>query len=363
MMRIKGGAPRRRGATAVMGEGSQEGSEFELRAYERLADLFARLLAEEQLDSLLEGVADAVEELIPCTGLVLFEFDEAAERLVPIVARGRIAGFVRDLRPAIGEGLAGRSVETREPLLANAAATDERAAHVPGTPEGDIEAIIAAPLMAHGRATGCLSIYREGEGNVFTENEFRFASRFAHAAAIALENARARARLAQLAQTDDLTGTLNRRGFFEAVDRELARAARDDRPTALLLVDVDQLKSVNDRYGHASGDLLLRRVADALKGRTRRGDVIGRLGGDEFAVVLSGAGQESAERLALEIETMVHSATIDTPEGVVEPAVSVGVAATLSVGTDAAQLLSIADADMYRRKQQKREEQPAEVTS
>ena len=237
MMIFEGGVPEHAGATAVMGEGPQErdGSEFELRAYERLADLFARLLAEEQLDSLLESLADAVQELIPCSGLVLFEFDETAQRLVPIVARGRIAGFVRDLRPAVGEGLAGRSVETREPLLANAAATDERAAHVPGTPEGDIEAIIAAPLIAHGRATGCLSIYREGEGNVFSQNEFRFAGRFAHAGAIALENARARARLAQLAQTDDLTGTLNRRGFFEAVDRELARAGRDDRPTALLL--------------------------------------------------------------------------------------------------------------------------------
>src|SRR5204862_7408291 len=103
-----------------------------------------------------------------------------------------------------------------------------------------------------------------------------------------------RARLAQLAQTDDLTGAMNRRGFFEAAERELARATRDGADTSLLVVDVDDLKTVNDRHGHSIGDALLIQVAQTLTRRTRRGDMVGRLGGGEVAVVIPGAGVGAA---------------------------------------------------------------------
>jgi diguanylate cyclase (GGDEF)-like protein len=332
-----------------------------LRAYEHLTELFARLLAEETLESLLHALADAVQELIPCSGLVLFGLNESGETLVPLVACGSLEGRVKDLRLRVGEGLAGRAVERREPLLANDTVGDARVAHSAGSPEDDVEAIAAVPLVARGKAIGCLSIYRQGDGQFFTEDEFRFVARFADAAALALDNARARARLVQVAQTDELTGMLNRRGFFEAAERELARASREGDDTALLIVDVDDLKSINDRFGHSLGDDLLILVAETLASRTRRGDITGRLGGDEFAVVLPGTGINAADDLAREFENLLRQAAIRTPAGTVRAAASVGVAAA-SVGVAAAdgrrpavvRLLANADADMYRKKKRRK---------
>jgi diguanylate cyclase (GGDEF)-like protein len=282
-------------------------NDVELRAYERVADIFARLLAEQTPEGLLGAFADAIETLVPCAGLVVFERNEAEDELAPILTRGS---------------------SDHDPLR--------------------------VPLVAHGRVTGALSIHRDGDATPFTDDELEFVARFADAAALALDNARVRARLAQLAQTDELTGALNRRGFFEAAERELSRATRDETETALLVVDVDDLKGVNDRHGHSLGDALLAQVAQTLAGRTRRGDIIGRLGGDEFAVVLPGAGMDAAEHLAHELESLLRDAVIETLSGPVVATASVGVAATGGRRTGVVRLLARADVDMYRRKKKRK---------
>ena len=282
-------------------------NDVELRAYERVADIFARLLAEQTPEGLLGAFADAIETLVPCAGLVVFERNEAEDELAPILTRGS---------------------SDHDPLR--------------------------VPLVAHGRVTGALSIHRDGDQTPFTDDELGFVARFADAAALALDNARVRARLAQLAQTDELTGALNRRGFFEAAERELSRATRDETETALLVVDVDDLKGVNDRHGHSLGDALLAQVAQTLAGRTRRGDIIGRLGGDEFAVVLPGAGMDAAEHLAHELESLLRNAVIETLSGPVVATASVGVAATGGRRTGVVRLLARADVDMYRRKKKRK---------
>jgi diguanylate cyclase (GGDEF)-like protein len=284
-----------------------QSNNVERRAYERIADVFARLLGEHTPEDLLGTFADAIEELVPCSGLVVFERNEAEDALTPVLVRG-------------SSSLDGLRV----------------------------------PLVAHGRVTGALSIHRDGEESDFHDDELEFIARFADGVALALDNARARARLAQLAQTDDLTGALNRRGFFEAAERELARAMRDETDTALLVVDVDDLKSINDRHGHSLGDAVLAQVADMLASRTRRGDIVGRLGGDEFAVVLPGAGLEAAENLAQELEQLLREAVVDTLAGPVVATASVGVAATDGRRTGVVRLLARADVDMYRRKKRRK---------
>jgi len=292
-----------------MDEAQQVGNNngVELRAYERIADVFVRLLGEQTPESLLRAFADAIEELVPCSGLVLFERNEAEDELTPVLERGEIGD---------------------DPLR--------------------------VPLVAHGRVTGAVSIHREVDDVDLSDAEPEFIARFADAAALVLDNARARARLAQLAQTDDLTGALNRRGFFEAAERELARAMRDETETALLVVDVDDLKGVNDRHGHSLGDALLAQVAQTLSARTRRGDIVGRLGGDEFAVVLPGAGLDAAENLAQELEQLLGRAVVDTLSGPVVATASVGVAATDARRTGVVRLLAKADVDMYRRKKKRK---------
>jgi diguanylate cyclase (GGDEF)-like protein len=286
----------------------QHNSELELVAYARLSGFFAQLLAGETPEALAETIAGAVQGLVPCSGVVVQHLDEATGALAPLASSGDPNG-----------------AET-----------------------------MTIPLVALGRVGGSLSMFRDGAA--FTDAEVRFVGRFADAAGLVLESARTRAKLSQLAQTDDLTGMLNRRGFFEAAERELARAARDGGETALLVVDVDDLKRVNDRYGHSFGDEILERVAKTLSTRTRRGDIIGRLGGDEFALVLPGAGVDAAENLALELEHLLASAAVDGPAGPVAVTASVGVAGTDGARTGVVRLLARADVDMYRKKRKRKAE-------
>ncbi len=103
------------------------------------------------------------------------------------------------------------------------------------------------------------------------------------------------ARAEQLARTDYLTGVANGRYFFELANAELDRAQRYERPLTLAYLDVDNFKRVNDALGHSVGDRLLRVVAETIRGRIRKSDVIARLGGDEFAVLLPEAGYEAAQ--------------------------------------------------------------------
>ncbi len=144
------------------------------------------------------------------------------------------------------------------------------------------------------------------------------------------------------ARTDFLTGLANRRGFEE----ELARLATNgDHTVALLLIDVDNFKGVNDTYGHAKGDDVLREVASVIKAQTRSGDVAARLGGDEFVVVLKGLSAASAEQIGERVCSNVRRGFGEIPV-----TVSVGVAVAVSTSSDPAALIATADSAMYRAK-------------
>lgn len=108
---------------------------------------------------------------------------------------------------------------------------------------------------------------------------------------------RVKHRMDRLARTDPLTGTLNRRGVTEVVDRELVRAVRGDRPLSVVAIDLDGLREVNNTLGHGAGDQLLETITRHWVGRVRRGDAVGRTGGDEFLFVLPRTTEEEAEEL------------------------------------------------------------------
>jgi diguanylate cyclase (GGDEF)-like protein len=136
---------------------------------------------------------------------------------------------------------------------------------------------------------------------------------------------RQRDELSVLSRTDSLTGCLNRRGFTERLDAELARAGREGGEVALVQLDLNGFKAVNDEHGHAAGDEMLRWVGATLHGLLRASDVTGRLGGDEFALLLPGLGAVDAravadrtvaalaERIGASVGVAVHPA--DGPTG------------------------------------------------
>ncbi len=131
--------------------------------------------------------------------------------------------------------------------------------------------------------------------------------------------------LRQLANTDALTGAANRRHFLEICDKESQRARRYGRPMALLMMDIDHFKRINDSHGHAFGDEVLKRLVETCQADLRGQDVLGRLGGEEFAVVMPECTLEVAESVAKRLRRTLAASAIPTAGGSVDFTVSIGV--------------------------------------
>ena len=159
--------------------------------------------------------------------------------------------------------------------------------------------------------------------------------------------------LEALATTDSLTGINNRRNFFNLAADEIARAKRYQRPLTALMIDIDRFKNVNDKHGHAVGDMVLKAIAQACITTLRETDVLGRLGGEEFAILLPETedGREQADRLRRTIERMRTALDDGTDLNVT---VSIGVAAARPEDATIDDILGRADEALYQAKQRGR---------
>ena len=162
--------------------------------------------------------------------------------------------------------------------------------------------------------------------------------------------------LRRLADHDSLTGLLNRRGFMEGLRRELRRMERKGEYGALVLLDLDNFKLVNDTAGHLAGDQVLRATAEVLRRRLRATDVIGRLGGDEFAALVLNVTPRQASEIASETADTLRSMTVTAGETTIEVAASIGVVAIDEMRYENEDdLLAAADRAMYRVKSLRRD--------
>lgn len=159
----------------------------------------------------------------------------------------------------------------------------------------------------------------------------------------------------QLATMDTLTGLYNRRQFLELLERELARTAGRRWPLALLIIDLDHFKSINDRYGHLAGDAVLKQVAAILNADVPKDCIIARIGGEEFAAVLPEQDLDVAAAFAERLRAQIAAAEIGEHAGPRRVTVSIGVAAWLPGMKLVGDLLRAADEQLYRAKQSGRD--------
>jgi diguanylate cyclase (GGDEF)-like protein len=295
---------------------------------------------------LLDCVADTLAELIPYDALHLYEADHARGELVPVLARSEWKAEVMRTRLAFGQGITGWAVANKRPVLANKAHLDPRAAFIPGTPV-EPEALMSIPLIARGTLKGAIDIYRLGEGAHFHEDELELARWFGDAAALALDNAQTRARLEHAARTDSLTGLYDHRYFHERLRSELARAVRSRDSVALLMLDVDDFKRVNDVYGHAVGDEILVALADTVSSLVRTGDVVCRTGGEELAVIMPSARAADALALARRLQEELRRRPLGTAG---EITLSIGIAAGPEHATNPRELAAFGETAMMTAK-------------
>ena len=172
--------------------------------------------------------------------------------------------------------------------------------------------------------------------------------------ALSADVAEAREHIETLAQTDALTGLANLRTFNERWEREHAACQRDRGAYALLMIDMDKLKDVNDEFGHEAGNSAILLVARCLQRSIRGTDTAARFGGDEFTVLLAGASPETAEAVVNRVRHNVYKTTLDLRSRMIRCSVSIGVANYPRDGRAPRDLLSIADRNMYRDKELRR---------
>jgi diguanylate cyclase (GGDEF)-like protein len=170
------------------------------------------------------------------------------------------------------------------------------------------------------------------------------------ATVIAREQRRARDAAIRLSTIDALTGLYNRTYFFAAVDREIARSARSGRGFCLLMMDLDELKQINDRHGHFFGDRVLRGVGEVIQSGSRRIDTAARYGGDEFVVLLPETDPTGAFVLAEKIRQEVADLRVILAGSEIRPSVSIGVVSFPEDGRTSDELMITADRSMYRSK-------------
>jgi diguanylate cyclase (GGDEF)-like protein len=164
----------------------------------------------------------------------------------------------------------------------------------------------------------------------------------------------ARERIENLAQTDSLTGLFNLRMFNEVWQREHTAGEGSRGVYALLMIDIDKLKDINDAFGHDAGNSALTLVAQCLQRSIRNTDYAARFGGDEFAVLLPGASPEVAEAVVKRVRHNVYKTTLDLRSRMIRCSVSIGVVNYPKDGRDMRDLLSMADRNMYRDKELRR---------
>jgi diguanylate cyclase (GGDEF)-like protein len=211
-------------------------------------------------------------------------------------------------------------------------------------------ACLAAPLKVRETTLGVLVAVNRLDGSPFEVRHLRVLSLLANHTAIAIENGKLYRRAEQLAVTDDLTQVYNFRFLKMALRREVKRAARFGQSFSIMMLDVDNLKSYNDRHGHLRGSEVLKLVAQAMVREARAIDLVAKFGGDEFVVILPQTAREGACIFAERVKRAVESKAFPLVNpGIIT--VSVGVATFPENGSTAGELLEAADIALYTAKQ------------
>jgi len=219
---------------------------------------------------------------------------------------------------------------------------------------------MSLPLVYRNTVIGLIDVGESREMRRWTEDDKRLLQAIADQAAIAIVNARAYTRLAEQAVTDGLTGLFNHRHFKEHLRQEVATARRYGQELSLVMIDVDDFKAFNDRFGHPRGDRMLLELAAILRHGTRNDvDILARYGGDEFIVILpqakaNGPAPTAARNVAERIAAAVREYRFEGAQGRRDVAmtVSVGVAGLGLGGYTHEELLSSADKALYLAKHQ-----------
>jgi diguanylate cyclase (GGDEF)-like protein len=251
----------------------------------------------------------------------------------------------------LNPGITGYVINTRKTLYLPDTLDPNNPSPVPPIRAGGLSSrtVLSVPLIVGEHVVGVISM-QSYQPNAFSPQQIRLLEMFAVQAAIVVQNSQLYEQVQNLAITDELTGLLNRRALFEKGEHEIARAHRFNHPLAVIMIDIDHFKSVNDRLGHAMGDRVLRQIADSFRQNLRSTDTAARYGGEEFVILLpethATLACQIAERLRASIEAIAMPVAAETIHVTVSLCLTTLAQATLNFS----KLISRADQALYHSK-------------
>ncbi len=300
--------------------------------------------------------------LVPFSSCALFLFDEETETLRCRFATGNESDAIAAMTLKNGQGLSGWVARNLRPLVNARPSADFEAAGIVAHVTS-LQSALVSPLVFNDRFIGTLAVYHV-DSDFYTDDHRRLLERVSKQASAVINNSIVFEQTQEDSLTDPLTGLPNTRFMFMHLARELARAERLKTEVALLVMDLDNFKEINDTHGHHVGDRALREVAAVLRTAIRPYDMCVRYAGDEFIVVLPGCGQEEAERKRLEAQRTVDQVVFEVRPGRHVPlAISVGAAIFPQDGETYEALLATADSRMYRDKARRKRQPRVQVAA
>ncbi|HUW41002.1 MAG TPA: sensor domain-containing diguanylate cyclase [Rectinemataceae bacterium] len=304
------------------------------------------IVAEHSIRGVLDRVMEHIGLFFGPLNWSLLLVDAAQAELVFKLVVGKSADSLIGRRISIDRGVAGWVAKNGVPAIVEDARADSRWSDWMDKLTGfETKSIIAVPLRSGDKVFGVIELMNRLDGQPFTAYDMRVLSTIADFAAIAIEKAYYLAEARRLSELDPLTGALNRRGLMKAIERETARLARYGGDLSVIMADIDKFKSINDRFGHAAGDEVLKTVADQLRTAVRQADSLARYGGDEFLILLPATSPEEAEIARVRFKSL-----LDKAGAAHDPPFSVTLGAHTSNEVDFDELFDESDRDLYRRK-------------
>ena len=322
------------------------------RLLEQLSSIERAISRREPLEQILDAIAAGARDLLgdEVVSLRLIDVDDPTMMLM-VSSEGLPGSVTKPLWrvPISGGGVSGRAISRNELVVIDDYPAEPDAAAV--VVETGVSAAMAAPVHDSGRVAGSLLVASRRPGRVYSAVDREILLAFAEHVSLAVTDAKTLEAMHQ-AFHDSLTGLASRSLFMDRVEHALALGTREGSGVAVLYIDLDRFKMVNDTLGHAAGDLLLVEVGRRLRGCLRSGDTAARLGGDEFAVLLEdGATAGDAEGVAKRVIDAVGAAFLINGTEVFVDA-SVGIAVSAPSDSAAADLMRNADVAMYRAKRE-----------
>jgi diguanylate cyclase (GGDEF)-like protein/PAS domain S-box-containing protein len=328
-------------------------AEAQIREYaDQLETLFNIGLAATRTLDIKELLENVLAKVLDVTGFDaggIFLFDQQTKKVTLRAYRGVSKVLIKKAeRMKFNEGFTGLVARSGKPIVVQDVGLDSRVMKI-GIGSEDIRSFAVVPIMSKEQVRGVISIGSRTTQR-FTQSTTRLLDTITMQIGMAVDNAQLYERALHLAFTDNLTGLYNRRYLLDQLDRDFARANRNGSPLSLVMMDLDGLKVINDRFGHNEGDVVLKKLGRILKQNTRASDIAARWGGDEFVLLAPDTDSKGTYIIGERIRSQLEHCRLKLVGEEISISVSVGIASYPLHSSGVTELIKRADEAMYNAK-------------